>query len=161
MNDLAVLPRASALAAVLGLAMLLPACAPPRWTASECVGQPRTMRLSPAELDAILGPMTDEQLLDLADCNMGTTHPSQIGFPRERITGRHATMPERILARLRPAETGLGAMEYVDLLREIDEKHPGALTPVQREEAWVHCVRNYASYHLLCKAFKVTPAGAP
>lgn len=132
---------------------LLAACAPPRWAEGRCHGQLDTWELPEPELASKLRPLTDEQLLDLAACNMATSHPSRIGISERFVTERSSTISDSLLRRLEAEDEGLISMGYVDLLEAILDKEPHALSATQRAEAKAQCMRHYQSTSS-CAAFE-------
>lgn len=165
----------SRLLPALLLTALVTACAPPRWAEPRCYGLPNTWELSEQQLAARLGELDDEELLDLVACNMGTSHPPNIGFPQRYVTERTPAMAARLLARIETRDEGVLSMGYIGLLGAMAERDPAVLTAAQRESALDKClamhppdtdrrgeVRHYCTmFDGLRQAPAPTPTGTP
>ena len=101
----------------------------------------------------MLGRMSDEQLLDVAACNMATSHPSTHGFPDRFVVDRSTAMASLLLGRIEARDQGLISMGYMQLLAEMTETDPQILSTQQRESALAQCNHLYSPGHDLCKSF--------
>ncbi|MBX9402541.1 hypothetical protein K4L06_14620 [Lysobacter sp. BMK333-48F3] len=158
----------SRLLSILLLTALAAACAPPRWAEPSCYGLPNTWELSEQELATRLGELDDEELLDLVACNMGTSHPPNIGFPERYVTDRPPTMATRLLDRIETRDEGFVSMSYIGLLGSMVEQAPEVLTASQRESALNKCLAVYPPYtnrrgevHHFCAAFGGSQSAPP
>ena len=126
-------------------ALLFTACAPPRWAESSCRGLPDTWELDENSLKVELGGMSDAKLLDLVACNMGTSHPPNIGLPESFITSRGSAMTAQLITRLERKDEGVLSMSYVQLLRAMAKDNPQAVSLEQRRVARDQCMRHFSS----------------
>ena len=145
---------------VAAFASLAIGCAPPRWAEPLCRGKPDVGKLNEQDLAAQLDPLSDEKLLDLAACNMATSHPSNLGFPDHFITNRSSSIAPLLLSRIEARDEGLISMAYMGLLEDIASENPGALSAAQRESASRKCLGMYPPFtdrrgqvHRSCTAF--------
>jgi len=137
----------------VAITSVLVGCAPPRWAESLCRGQPDVWDLNERDLATQLRRMNDDQLLDLAACNMATSHPSTHGFPDHFVTDRSPAMATLLLTRIEARDEGLISMGYMALLSQMAQDNPRALSAQQRESAVVHCKQLYSQDSGLCKSF--------
>lgn len=137
---------------VLVLTFSFSGCAPPRWAEPLCRDQPNTRNMEEQELAARLTPMSDEQLLDLAACNMGTSHPSTLGYPDRFVTQRSPAMAALLLDRIEQRNEGLISMGYMMLLEEMVKNDPGAISEGRRESARAHCERLFTGGRGACES---------
>lgn len=138
---------------VMSLISIIAGCAPPRWSEPLCRGQPETWNLDERALADQLDRMSDEQLLDLAACNMATSHPSTYGFPDHFVTQWSSSMAASLLGRIEARDDGLISMGYMSLLEEMMADNPEALSPQQRKSALAKCNRLYPQAQNACKSF--------
>lgn len=143
------------------LSVLIAGCAPPRWAEPLCNGQFNTWGRSDKELAPMLSRLSDEKLLDLAACNMATSHPSSIGFSDHFITTRSLPMAELLLSRAKTPDAGLISMGYMSLLREMSYENPELLSAEHRKAALDRCLAIYPPFtdrqgkvHRYCKIFE-------